>query len=349
VTRVATGRPYREAMEQKVARGARRGLSALERSLSRVLEPSAFAPGESAEQAGSEVSPFDPQRYIYLHGYADERPRVPWPAFPPPGYLGQLRPEFQRRLVAERAFVDLDDCDFYHSAQLPSGEVIDGAWDLRGGEVAYLGGVDLEGRRVLELGPASGYLTFHMEARGADVVGFDVGWDRSIDLLPRPGMELGWARMDAMRFIGAVQNSWWYLHHEFGSSARIAYGNIYELPVDLGEFDLALFGAILLHLRDPFSALSQAAAHVRDQIIVTDLVQDPELDQSENLMRFAPQAVEYATNWWSLTPGAVVHMLERLGFGNSEVSFHTQRHHLGHDLSKPAIDMSMFTVVASRG
>jgi hypothetical protein len=66
-------------------------------------------------------------------------------------------------------------------------------------------------------------------------------------------------------------------------------------------------------------------------------------------MRFAPQAVEYATNWWSMTPGAVVHMLERLGFGATEVSFHTQRHRLAHDLSKPATDMSMFTVVASRG
>jgi O-methyltransferase len=348
---MVTGRSYKETMEQALARGARRGLSALERSLSKVLEP--LTPGretpEPSRAHGVEVPVFDSTRPIYLHGYGDERPRVPWPAFPPTGYLGQLHPDFQLRLAAERAFVDLEDCDFYHSAQLPSGEVIEGAWDLRGGEEAYLGGVGIEGRRVLELGPASGYLTFHMESRGADVVGFDVGWDRSIDLLPRPGFELGWARMDAMRFIGAVQNSWWYLHREFESSARVAYGNIYELPVDLGEFDVALFGAILLHLKDPFTALSQAAAHVTDQIIVTDLLQDPELDQSENLMRFAPQAVEYATNWWSMTPGAVVHMLERLGFGATEVSFHTQRHRLAHDLSKPATDMSMFTVVASRG
>ena len=345
-------RSYRDVFAHRAARGAHRVLSALERSLTKVLEPLAADPAAGNPvgglQRGVHVPAFEPGRPVYLHGYGDDRPRVPWPAFPPRGYLGQLHPEFQRRLAAERAHIDLEDCDFYHFAQLPSGDLIPGAWDLRGGEQAYLGGIRLEDRRVLELGPASGYLTFHMESRGAEVVCFDVGWDRSIDLLPRPGFEEGWARMDAMVFIGAVQNAWWYLHRAFGSAARVAYGNIYELPADLGRYDVALFGAILLHLRDPFAALAEAARHVSEEIVVTDLVQDPDLDQTENLMRFAPQSAEFPTNWWSMTPAAVVRMLERVGFGRAEVSFHTQRHHLGHDLSKPPTEMEMFTVVAAR-
>lgn len=46
---------------------------------------------------------------------------------------------------------------------------------LRGHEADYLGHVNLAGKRVLEIGPASGHLTFWMEAQGAEVVGFDLG------------------------------------------------------------------------------------------------------------------------------------------------------------------------------
>jgi hypothetical protein len=54
-------------------------------------------------------------------------------------------------------------------------------WDLRGGVDHYLGKVAFAGERVLEIGPASGFLTFEMEKRGAAVVSVEVtaehGWD----------------------------------------------------------------------------------------------------------------------------------------------------------------------------
>ena len=86
-------------------------------------------------------------------------PRVPWPQYPPPGYLGQLDPAFQAALHAERADLEEGDCDFYHAVDLPDGRSIDGPWDLRGRELDYLGGVEVGGSRVLELGPASGAIT----------------------------------------------------------------------------------------------------------------------------------------------------------------------------------------------
>jgi len=289
-----------------------------------------------------------PHETIYLHGYEDSRPRVPWPAFPPQNYLGQLDPSFQLQLAATRAFVERADCDFYHTATLPNGEVIQGAWDLRGRETSYLGNADFAGQRVLELGPASGHISFFLERNGASVVGFDAGWDCSVDLLPRPGIDLGWAQMDVMRFIGAVQNSWWFLHRELGSSVPAVYGSIYSLPADIGVFDTSLFCAILLHLRDPFAALAQAADRTLRRLIVTEPLQDPDLDQDSNLMRFAPQDIKYPTHWWSFTPGAIVRMVERLGFPHHAVTYHNQLHHSGHDLSAPQSEMEMFTVVAQR-
>src|SRR5438094_5591920 len=74
------------------------------------------------------------------------------------------------------------DCYFYHTMELPGYGVIEGRdWDLRDGVDEYLGKVDFAGQRVLEIGRASGFLTFEMEKRGADVVSVAVtaqhGWD----------------------------------------------------------------------------------------------------------------------------------------------------------------------------
>lgn len=282
-------------------------------------------------------------------GRGPQEPRSFWPAFPPPHYAGQLAPHFQESLAAERAGLTRDDCDWYHTVVLPDGEVIRGAWDLRGGENDYLGGTDVAGQRVLEFGPASGYLTGWMEDRGAEVVCFDAGFDVSIDILPVPGNDLREIRMGAMRGIGAVQNSWWYLHRARQSRAAMAYGSIYSLPPDLGMFDVSTFGAILLHLRDPFAALAQGAIHTSRRIVVTDVIQDTDVDPEANVMRPDPLgALEHRTNWWAIFPGAVKQMLRRLGFPHSETILHTQRHHLGHDMDAPPTEMTMFTVVADR-
>ena len=129
-------------------------------------------------------------------------------------------------------------------------------------------------------------------------------------------------------------DAWWYLHRTLGSSAKFVQGNIYDMPADLGTFDVTVVGAILLHLREPWGALSQAAQRTTETMIVTEPLQD-DLDPPEsNIMRFSPSAEHHLTNWWSIYPGAVVSMLERLGFGQTETTMHTQRHHLAHDIGE---------------
>ena len=274
--------------------------------------------------------------------------KLPWPAFPPQDYLGQLTPEFQAMLASERDDIELADCDFYHASTLADGTVIPGPWDLRGGESNYLGNIDVAGDRVLELGPATGALTFYMEDEGAEVVGFDVGFDVCGDMLPMPGLDLKRQQEDYVRVITPVQNSWWYLHKDRKSNAKVAYGNIYRLPGDFGTFDTSLFGAILLHLRDPFLAMQQAAARTTRRIVVTDALQDPSLNPDDNLLRFASAGFENLTIWWTLTPGTIQRMLRHLGFDRQTTTFSSYKHYLGHDMSRDPIDIPMFTVVAER-
>src|SRR5712675_3463859 len=89
-----------------------------------------------------------------------------------------------------RSVTDISECYFYHVTDLPGYGQVGEEWDLRGREESYLGGVSFEGKRVLELGTASGYLCRFMESKGADVIGFDLPADRSWDLVPFAGMDL---------------------------------------------------------------------------------------------------------------------------------------------------------------
>lgn len=277
-------------------------------------------------------------------------PRLPLlPSYPPRDYLGQLHPEFQASQSKRHEGADLSDFVWYHAFELPDGRVLPGAWDLRGHERDYLGGVDVAGKRVLELGPATGYLTFYMERMGAEVVSFEAGFDVSIDVLPVKGRDDPEGKLRVMQdTIDRNHDAWWYLHRTLGSSATFVQGNIYDMPADLGTFDITLVGAILLHLREPWGALSQAARLTTETMIVTEPLQDDLQPPESNIMRFSPSAEHHVTNWWSIYPGAVVSMLSRLGFGRTETTMHTQRHYLAHDLQSDAIAQRMYTVVGQR-
>ena len=271
------------------------------------------------------------------------------PSYPPPGYLGQLSDEFQADLGRRRGQTEPEGIVWYHAVELPDGQVLPGAWDLRGKESDYLGGVDVAGKRVLELGPATGYLSFHMERQGAEVVAFEAGFDVSIDLLPVNGRASTDERSKVMTTtVDQNHEAWWFLHHAFGSSAKFVQGNIYAMPADMGLFEVTVVGAILLHLREPWGALSEAARRTTEVMIVTEPLQDTEAPPETNIMRFSPSAEHHLSNWWSIYPGAVVSMLERLGFADTTVLYHTQHHHLGHELEADPIEQRMYTVVGRR-
>ena len=272
-----------------------------------------------------------------------------WPSFGPERHLGQLHPEYQRMLADERAGLTREDCDFYHSVRLSDGTVIAAPWDLRGREREYLGNVDFAGKSVLELGPATGHLTYFMERAGADVVSFDVGYEVSMDLMPTPLPDIRQLRLDHACNVTRSQNAWWFLHRDYGSSARMIFGDIYALPGDIGEFDVSVFGAILLHLKSPIAALEQAARRTRSTIVVTEPWAYAAEQLHDNIMRPFPlgEGGRWVI-WWSISAGAVVRMLDALGFTRCQVITHKQSHQFGHVLGSPYQDIEMYTVVGHR-
>ena len=80
--------------------------------------------------------------------------------------------EFQ--YAEPRRATNADKCQFYHHMDLPGLKEVGIGWDLRKTVDDYLGHFDFRGKRVLDVGAASGFLTFEMEKRGAEVVSFDM-------------------------------------------------------------------------------------------------------------------------------------------------------------------------------
>ena len=37
-----------------------------------------------------------------------------------------------------------------------------------------------------------------------------------------------------------LRNGYWFAHERLGSKARVHYGNVYDLPDELGHFDIAV-------------------------------------------------------------------------------------------------------------
>ena len=247
--------------------------------------------------------------------------------------------------VPERPAPQLSDCYFYHTVDLPGVGIIKGEWDLRGNFGAYLGGVKFAGKRVFEFGTASGGLCFELERQGAEVVGFDLSPEHSWDLVPFPGpttVERSVAERKA--HIGRINNAWWYARHAVNGRANLVHGTVYQMPCLEREFDIVTLGSILLHLRDPLLALTQASLICRETLIVTDCAVDPgkRARMGDNCMWFLPDPdtqQPYET-WWMFTEEFIVRMLRILGFRE----FRTTRH---KQLSRDG-PVELFTVVAQR-
>jgi len=244
----------------------------------------------------------------------------------------------------------LSDCYFYHSIDIPGYGPVDGDWDLRKGVDQYLGGVDFTQKRVLEMGTADGFLAFEMERRGAEVVSYDLSEQDAWDVVP-------YAQYDHRAFLHHYQadtprmnNAYWLCHRAFNSSARMVYGHASALPEAIGPVDIATFGSILVHLRDPLTAIERALRLTRETVIVTDLLGRG----LRHYLRFIPlrwqrptftflpdwRRAEPKDAWCYLSPALVVRILGVFGFEQTEVRYHRQLYH-----GRPTW---LFTVVGSR-
>ena len=114
--------------------------------------------------------------------------------------------------AAPKLVASLDECDFYHVMDIPGHGVVGEEWDLRQTASQYLGDVNFKGKRVLELGTASGFLCFHMEKEGAEVVAYDLSVDHPWDFPPLSQYDYESHVESYREHTNRLNNAYWLAH-----------------------------------------------------------------------------------------------------------------------------------------
>lgn len=195
---------------------------------------------------------------------------------------------------------------WYHTIDLGGGVETPGHYDHRPYLHHYGIPARLDGKRVLDVGAASGFFSFELERRGGEVTATDLpAWfDHDFGPTYRPDQ--------------SAESGQRYLHQPF-EIARRALGsrvtrreiNIYDLsPETVGRYDLLFCGSVLLHLTDPIRALWRLASVTKERAILATAIQPADSDLP--IAHFIGH--RSADVWWIPTRRALELMIVAAGF-----------------------------------
>lgn len=158
-----------------------------------------------------------------------------------------------------------------------------------------------------------GFWAFEMERRGAaEVVAIDID---DIDALDWPVLvkpTVGSFAIDetkAQRFE--------LVKAAFGSKAQRVVCSAYDVGPELGQFDLVFCGDLLLHLKDPITALERMHTVTRGRAIVCTATMEPKRRERRPVAKF--DGVGNFT-WWVPNSIALQRWMQSAGFTNVVVS-----------------------------
>jgi SAM-dependent methyltransferase len=262
------------------------------------------------------------------------------------------------------AEVSADDYHFYHTIDLPGLGEMPGEWDLRNAPDEYLGNVIVTNKRVLDMGTANGFLSFHMESKGASVVSYDVSPNDDWDIVPRSNKEGSTLATERRNRIRKINNAYRLSHNLLNSRAELVRGTIFAIPNLVRPVDITTFSNTLQHVSNPLFALQLAARITRETIVVTERRDDTQPQIISRLLGWLGAATgrtirrgEMGSSLIAqslasighpegtghhLTPELLKESLRVLGFGDIRISYHRQPV-VGSNKSIP-----MYTLVANR-
>jgi SAM-dependent methyltransferase len=240
-----------------------------------------------------------------------------------------MHPIFDRKYTAETPWPlpSKEECEFYHTISYPDGETIRGIWtipDLK----HYIGGFDLAGKTVLDIGTASGYLAFTAEREGAaSVTAVDLVDPSEVRYVPYANTPAfddwpAWAAGLSDHYV-RMKKSWWYSWHRHGSKIDLFYRPQDSLWTWDRRFDVVMAGAIVEHLSDPVFSIGAWARLAKEAVLIPfTTVADTEELRMNPITPWNNTANAYA--WWELSRGLYRRIFDNLGFDVEFVTAHAQ-------------------------
>jgi tRNA (mo5U34)-methyltransferase len=196
---------------------------------------------------------------------------------------------------------------WYHSIDLGGGLVTPGMFDHRGSEDRHGLPSDLTGKRCLDVGTMDGFWAFTMERRGAaSVVAVDLEDPEALDWPAslRHGIVKTLDETKGTRFE--------LVRRALGSSVERRLCSVYRLdPAELGEFDFVFCGDMLVHLKDPASAVERIRTVCRGAAVLTNPVKEHFPYRRRPLAQF-DGINEF--EWWVPNRAALERLVRAAGF-----------------------------------
>jgi len=192
----------------------------------------------------------------------------------------------------------------YHSLELPDGTLIPGLIPvdaLKGRIRSFPIPEDLHGKRVLDVGAASGWNSFEMERRGADVMAIDC------------------VAFDELNMAARLM----------GSKVDYRLLDVDELaPATTGRFDYVLFFGVLYHLRHPLLGLERVCAITKEAAFVESFVTDTGPDPAGTCTMEFYETDELGgqiDNWCGPNTNCLMAMCRAAGFARVVLEHFTDR------------------------
>jgi tRNA (mo5U34)-methyltransferase len=213
----------------------------------------------------------------------------------------------------------LDQYDWYHSIDVVPGVTTKGMFDNRHA-LAVIPFPDLRGKRCLDIGTCDGFYALHMERQGAsEVVALDLPDLSALDYPPEirhdPMVDL--SKREMRRRHGGFP----VLQEVVDTKIEWRGRSVYDLdPEEVGTFDVAVIGSLLLHLRDPVRALDAVRKVVRGSLVVAEHVHAPLTLRSRRHPLFELRGEGLDFQWWLGNDRGIRQLLNVGGFEIVEVS-----------------------------
>jgi len=199
---------------------------------------------------------------------------------------------------------------WYHTLDLGGGVVTEGMFDHRPIESRVMLPGDLSGARCLDVGTMDGYWAFAMERRGAtEVVAVDI----------EDPEELDWPaslRTQVVKTLDETKGARFELARQaLGSKVDRVFRSVYELDVDLGTFDVVFCGDMLVHLKDPATAMERLFRVCRGSAMIYNPVKEHFPYRRRPLAQF--DGIDQF-EWWLPNRAALRRMMVAAGFAGVE-------------------------------
>jgi len=211
---------------------------------------------------------------------------------------------------------------WYHTFEFDSGHVIPGMYNI-GVDISDYRFPILSGKRVLDVGPASGWFSAYFEQEGAEVTAVEAPSAEHFDEFGnwrRPvGNKISMMRLDwaeSFETGGPMGPAFGLIRNLLGLNSRFVTATPYDIDSALKAdepYDIVFAGCLLMHLRDPVGALL-AMRRVCRGIIIANSYYDDKLDAvREPVMNFTGWS---PILWWLPNKQCLIKWFEGAGFGD---------------------------------